>query len=103
MIKPLELDFVIPKFRLAIEYNGGKFHEDDFLIKNHGMTALEYHSLKKEKAKEQGLNLIFVWDDIFYERPLDIINLLEAKDFTNPLLNQLELPRIESRLLLDEE
>lgn len=103
LIKPLELDFVIPKFRLAIEYNGGKFHEDDFLIKNHGMTALEYHSLKKEKAKEQGLNLIFVWDDIFYERPLDIINLLEAKDFTNPLLNQLELPRIESRLLLDEE
>ena len=102
-IKPLELDFVIPKFKLAIEYNGGKFHEDNFLLKNHGMTALEYHSLKREKAKEQGLNLIFVWDDIFYERPLDIINLLEAKDFANPLLNQLEPPRIESRLLLNEE
>ena len=103
LIKPLELDFVIPKFKLAIEYNGGKFHEDDFLLKNHGMTALEYHSLKREKAKEQGLDLIFVWDDIFYERPLDIINLLEAKDFTNPLLNQLEAPQIESRLFLDEE
>lgn len=102
-IKPLELDFVIPKFKLAIEYNGGKFHEDKFLLNVHNMTALEYHSLKREKAKEQGLNLIFVWDDIFYERPLDIINLLEAKDFTNPLLNQLEPPRIESRLLLDEE
>lgn len=102
-IKPLELDFVIPKFKLAIEYNGGKFHEDKFLLAVHNMTALEYHSLKREKAKERGLNLIFVWDDIFYERPLDIINLLEAKDFTNPLLNQLELPRIESRLLLDEE
>lgn len=103
LIKPLELDFVIPKLKLAIEYNGGKFHEDDFLLKNHGMIALEYHSLKREKAKEQGLDLIFVWDDIFYERPLDIINLLEVRDFTNPLLNQLELPRIESRLLLDEE
>lgn len=102
-IKPLELDFVIPKFKLAIEYNGGKFHEDKFLLAVHNMTALEYHSLKREKAKEQGLNLIFVWDDIFYERPLDIINLLEAKDFANPLLNQLEPPRIESRLLLDEE
>lgn len=103
LIKPLELDFVIPKFKLAIEYNGGKFHEDRFLLNVHNMTALEYHSLKREKAKEQGLSLIFVWDDIFYERPLDIINLLEAKDFTNPLLNQLEPPRIESRLLLDEE
>lgn len=102
-IKPLELDFVIPKFKLAIEYNGGKFHEDKFLLAAHNMTALEYHSLKREKAKEQGLDLIFVWDDIFYERPLDIINLLEAKDFTNPLLNQLEAPQIESRLLLDEE
>lgn len=103
LIKPLELDFVIPKFKLAIEYNGGKFHEDKFLLNVHNMTALEYHSLKREKAKEQGLDLIFVWDDIFYERPLDIINLLKAKDFTNPLLNQLEPPRIESRLLLDEE
>lgn len=103
LIKPLELDFVIPKFKLAIEYNGGKFHEDKFLLDVHNMTALEYHSLKREKAKEQGLDLIFVWDDIFYERPLDIINLLEAKDFTNPLLNQLEAPQIESRLLLDEE
>lgn len=103
LIKPLELDFVIPKFKLAIEYNGGKFHEDRFLLNVHNMTALEYHSLKREKAKEQGLDLIFVWDDIFYERPLDIINLLEAKDFTNPLLNQLEPPRTESRLLLDEE
>lgn len=102
-IKPLELDFVIPKFKLAIEYNGGKFHEDKFLLAAHNMTVLEYHSLKREKAKEQGLDLIFVWDDIFYERPLDIINLLEAKDFTNPLLNQLEAPQIESRLLLDEE
>lgn len=103
LIKPLELDFVIPKFKLAIEYNGGKFHEDKFLLNVHNMTALEYHSLKREKAKEQGLDLIFVWDDIFYERPLDIINLLEAKDFTNPLLNQLEPPRTESRLLFDEE
>lgn len=103
LIKPLELDFVVPKFKLAIEYNGGKFHEDKFLLAAHNMTALEYHSLKREKAKEQGLDLIFVWDDIFYERPLDIINLLEAKDFTNPLLNQLEAPQIESRLLLDEE
>lgn len=103
LIKPLELDFVIPKFKLAIEYNGGKFHEDKFLLAAHNMTALEYHSLKREKAKERGLNLIFVWDDIFYERPLDIINLLEARNFTNLLLNQLELPRIESRLLLDEE
>ena len=103
LIKPLELDFVIPKFKLAIEYNGSKFHEDKFLLDVHNMTALEYHSLKREKAKERGLNLIFVWDDIFYERPLDIINLLEAKDFANPLLNQLEPPRIESRLLLDEE
>ena len=103
LIKPLELDFVIPKFKLAIEYNGGKFHEDKFLLAAHDMTALEYHSLKREKAKEQGLDLIFVWDDIFYERPLDIINLLKAKDFTNPLLNQLEAPQIESRLLLDEE
>lgn len=103
LIKPLELDFVIPKFKLAIEYNGGKFHEDKFLLDVHNMTAFEYHLLKKEKAKEQGLDLIFVWDDIFYERPLDIINLLEARDFTNPLLNQLEPPGIESRLLLDEE
>lgn len=103
LIKPLELDFVIPKFNLAIEYNGGKFHEDKFLLAVHNMTALEYHSLKREKAKEQGLNLIFVWDDNFQENPLSIIDALKTKDFANPLLNQLEPPRIESRLLLDEE
>lgn len=59
-IKPLELDFFIPKFNLAIEVNGSYFHKDRRL----------YHLKKTEMCDQLGIRLIHVFD-------FEITNTLE--------------------------
>ena len=53
IIKPLELDFYIPDYNLAIEYNGLYRHAD--LGKN-------YHYNKSKMCEEKGIRLIHIWE-----------------------------------------
>lgn len=59
ILKPQELDIVIPSIKLAIEYDGYYWHSDKFKDKN-------YHLEKTEKCSEEGYQLfhIFEFDDL---------------------------------------
>ena len=56
LIKPLELDIVIPEKKLAIEFNGSYWHSF-----NSG-TPIDYHLMKTELCKNIGYRLIHIFD-----------------------------------------
>jgi G:T-mismatch repair DNA endonuclease (very short patch repair protein) len=56
LIKPLELDIIIPEKKIAIEFNGIYWHSDQ--IKNDQM----YHLNKTLKCEEVGYKLIHIWE-----------------------------------------
>ncbi len=56
IISPFELDIVIPKLKIAIEYNGVYFHSDKFLEDR-------YHLEKLEMCQDKGYKLIQVFED----------------------------------------
>lgn len=62
IIRPKELDIVLPELKLAIEFNGDYWHSDKFTEENHGMTSFEYHARKQHDARLQGYSLVFVWE-----------------------------------------
>lgn len=93
IIKPYQLDIIIPNEKIAIEFNGNYWHSDKFMLKNHNLTAKEYHNMKYLMAKEQGYELLFVWEYDWYEEPENIINAIKQfikKDIKDPILNKLE-------------
>jgi len=51
-----EIDIYIPTKNLGIEYNGLYWHSELFRDKN-------YHLNKLEQANEEGIHLLFVWED----------------------------------------
>lgn len=55
---PKELDIYIPELKLAFEYNGVYWHSH----RNSLMTK-KYHQEKVLKCKEQGINLIHIFED----------------------------------------
>ena len=56
LIKPLELDIVIPDKKIAIEYNGLYWHNEEHVDK-------DYHLQKTELCKEKGYRLIHIFED----------------------------------------
>ncbi len=57
IIKPLELDIVIPEHKIAIEYNGLYWHSEQ-----QGKDR-SYHLNKYNLCKEQGYRLITIWEN----------------------------------------
>lgn len=62
LIPPYEIDIYIPEHSVALEFNGNYWHSDKFLVKNHGLTAVQYHTMKQTLCKEKGIDLLFVWE-----------------------------------------
>lgn len=62
LIAPYELDAHLVERRLAIEYNGSYWHSEPVVKANHGSTAVEYHQTKKERCRQNGVTLAFVWE-----------------------------------------
>lgn len=56
VIPPLEIDIYIPEKNIAVEFNGLYWHSEKFVDKN-------YHYNKWKKCKDQGIQLITVWED----------------------------------------
>ena len=56
IIPPKELDIYIPKMKLAIEYNGLYWHDENHVDKN-------YHLTKTKMCNEKGIDLIHVFED----------------------------------------
>ena len=62
LIKPLELDIVIPEHNLAIEFNGLIWHSEKYGKDRH------YHSHKTNLCAEKGYRLIHIWEDDWRDR-----------------------------------
>ena len=62
LIKPLELDIVIPEHNLAIEFNGLLWHSEKY-----GKDR-NYHSHKTNLCAEKGYRLIHIWEDDWRDR-----------------------------------
>lgn len=67
-----ELDFYIPDKKIAIEFNGCWFHSDKFKDKS-------YHMDKYNQCREQGIQLITIWEDDWTDRNSIMKALLAAK------------------------
>ena len=73
IIPPKELDIYIPKMKLAIEYNGLYWHDENHVDKN-------YHLTKTNMCNEKGIDLIHVFeDDWLYKK--EIVKSMIASRF----------------------
>jgi very-short-patch-repair endonuclease len=87
VIKPLELDIVIPQHKLAVEVNGWYWHQDGF-----GTPILE----KTQIANRAGWNLLHFWDYEINEKPLIVQGIIRSKLGLNKKIGarQLRLQKI---------
>lgn len=89
LIAPYELDFYIAELKVAIEFNGDYWHSDKFLLKNHGLTSEEYHTMKAERCAELDIQLLFVWESDWMNKQEDCkkaIALFFEKGIVLPIL-----------------
>ena len=56
LIKPYELDIVIPDKKIAIEFNGTYWHSTQFGVNN------SYHLMKTEMCEKEGYQLIHIFE-----------------------------------------
>jgi len=89
VISPYEVDFYFSNLKIAIEYNGNYWHSDDFLLKSCGKTSLEYHALKFDLCKNNGVDLIFIWESDWVSR----------KDFVKIAITDFLLHREDNEIL----
>lgn len=61
LIKPKELDIFIPSLKIGIEYNGVKWHSEEY------GKHKNYHLTKLEKCNEKGVKLITIFSDEFLQ------------------------------------
>ena len=52
--RPLELDFYLEDYKLAIEFNGSHWHSEKYHERN-------YHEMKTQLAREQGVRLLHIF------------------------------------------
>lgn len=92
VIKPLELDFILPDFNVAIEYNGLYWHSDIF-------KEDDYHLKKHFMCVEKGIRLISINEDEWHEKSnvikSKILNLVGKSDKGLPA-HKLQLRTITS-------
>lgn len=73
LIKPYELDVYIPEKKIAIEYNGLYWHSE------HMGKDKKYHYNKWLSCKEQGIQLIQIWEDDWSRSPELVKNMIAHK------------------------
>ena len=81
-----ELDIYIPSLKMAIEYNGLKWHSEEF-----GKDR-QYHLNKTKKCKSKGISLIQIFEDEYFLRR-DIV----YSKIAHLVGLQQDLPRIMAR------
>ena len=93
-----EIDILLPSFLVGIEYNGVYWHSDEVILGKYGITAEEYHTIKKEAAAAKGYALYFVWSSDWVHEQATVknaIRILIETGVEDPLLTKLSLPREE--------
>lgn len=89
---PLELDVYFPKYRIAVEFNGVRYHahpdyykEDDVIEGRLVKDIWEHDKLKKELCEQRNIKLITVWE-----------NEWKSKTFQNILFKRIEKMILDS-------
>ena len=72
IIPPKELDIYIPKMKLAIEYDGLHWHDENHIDKN-------YHLTKTNMCNEKGIDLIHVFEDDWLERKEIVKSMIASR------------------------
>ncbi|MDR0677007.1 MAG: hypothetical protein LBF97_08245 [Elusimicrobiota bacterium] len=72
LIKPYELDIVIPEFKLAIEYDGLRWHSNEFVPNN-------YHLVKTQLCDKIGYQLIHIFADEWKNKCDIVKSIIKAK------------------------
>lgn len=75
LIKPYELDIVIPKLKIAFEFNGDHWHEEGI------SKPIGYHEMKIQLCKDKGYELIHVWEHDWIKDKENIFKNIEEKLF----------------------
>ena len=76
----LELDIYLPDIKLAIEFNGRYWHNDESISKRVGFnTAEEYHSYKSNKCKEQNIFLLHIDEQEWLDNKNNVLNNIKDK------------------------
>ena len=70
VIKPYELDFFVPDRSIAIEYNGIKWHSEEY------KNDKNYHLMKTNACNEQNIKLIHIFEDEFHNSKEIVLNKL---------------------------
>lgn len=91
LIKPLEIDIIIPEIKLAIEFNGLYYHS---LNRTKGVTK-GYHLNKTKLCNEKGYRLLHIWENEWDE------NKEEIKNKLIDIFNHNEHIEAEDELILD--
>lgn len=68
-----EIDIVVPARGIAIEFNGVRWHSEEYQTRN------DIHLWKTERCRTAGYQLIHVWDDDWRDRKSVVIRMLAAK------------------------
>lgn len=88
LIKPYQLDLVIPQIKLAIQFNGLKYHSQL------SGTDKFYHQRKYQLCKNQNYNFFMIWDFQWKYSKQKIQNQLlsylitQKKLLVNPVIKQ---------------
>jgi very-short-patch-repair endonuclease len=68
IIKPKELDIVLPDLKVAIEVNGNYYHTEAF------GRGDDYHQMKIDSCEKAGYKLYFIWENEWEENREEVIN-----------------------------
>ena len=82
IIKPQELDIVIPELNLAIEFNGDYWHSSEHWLENHDSLDeyYNYHLNKTIETNKKGYRLIHIWENNQDEIKDKLKDILEGKE-----------------------
>ena len=82
LIKPKELDIVIPELNLAIEFNGDYWHSTKFHLEHHDNLDeyYNYHLNKVLEANKKGYRLIHIWENNYEEIQNKLKDIFEGKE-----------------------
>lgn len=78
ILKPKELDIFVPELNIAIEYCGLYWHSEKF-------KSNSYHVKKWKQCKDQGIQLITIFEDEWIDRKDIVLSVLQNFIY-NPIL-----------------
>ena len=85
LIKPYELDILIPDINLAFEFNGDYWHNNENMRKRHPQfdSSKQFDNFKKRECENKGFKLYFVREKQWvrnYEKTVDRVKKIIARN-----------------------